>query len=220
MPSPSSSIPPSPCPFVYGVSPGYCFAAGVRVGVNDLDGTDPGAVVGHDLTNDYNGSQMLWDPDLSDGFDTGWVSVQLVGKAGGGNDGVTWTLIQPDQTQTTINYSGVTYGPIQKVQILASVSAQNMKITWSAVAALFYRNGELIDTETLDDPCNPVADTTGPNGPSSASEVAELDPDGANIDTVVVTGLVRMQSPNTTLPAPDAITGTIFVFTSNCQTTN
>lgn len=211
----SSSLPPTPCPFVQGVSPNPAAAGGVQVGSNGSGGSSPGALVGHNLGSNPISANITWDSNVADGFDSGWVSIQLVGEAGGGGNGVTWTIIQPDGTTTTLPYSGVSYGTIDNVQLQAAASAAGMKVSFKSVSAVYSQNGQPTETVTLPDECAPIADTTGAGAPGSASEVSQLSPGSSGNTSVVITAMVRMESSGAGLPAPDAMAATIYIFAQN-----
>jgi hypothetical protein len=213
MPSASSSAPHTPCPFVPGVSPNPTVTGGVQVGSNGSGGGSPGVVLGQG--SNPSTANVTWDNNPSDGFDSGWVAVQMTASAGGGTNGVTCSVAQPNGTTTTVDYSGATYGTINTVQVQAAVSASNMTVTFRSVVVQYYQGDTLIQTIVLPDACAPVADTTGPGAPSSASEVSNLPPSSPGNTKVVITAQVRMQSPQTTPTPPTAITGQIFIFANN-----
>lgn len=217
MPSAASSAPPTPCPFIPSVSSNPCIAGGVQVGSNGSGGGSPGIVLGNGSGTNPSTGNVIWDANPS-GFDSGWVAVQIVASAGGGANGVTCTVTQPNGSTTTVNYSGVNYGTINDVQLQAAVSASNMTITFRSVVVQYYKNGNLTDTVSLPDECAPIADTTGAGAPPSASQVSRLSPHTAGNTKVVITFLVRMQTPQSTLPAPTAIIGRFFIFANNCST--
>jgi hypothetical protein len=213
MPSASSSGPHTPCPFVSSVSPNPTVTGGVQVGSNGSGGGSPGVVLGQG--NNPSTANPTWDSNPSDGFDSGWVTVQMTASAGGGANGVTYSVIQPDGTTTDVSYSGASYGTINTVQVQAAASAGNMKVSYRSVVVQYYQGDTLVQTIVLPDACAPVADTTGAGAPSSASEVSDLPPGSPSNTKVVVTAQVRMQSPQTTPPPPTAITGQIFIFANN-----
>ena len=191
------------------MGPGFkCFGA-VRVGSNGASGGQPEVLCGGGDPSgaDVATGRITWDSDLSDGFDSKWVSVQLTAGAGG-TGGVKFSVTGADPNPVV--YANARYGDITKVQVSSAVAKNGMKISWQQIAARFYRNGNLVDTQILPDPCQPVADTTS-GGAASASQVVGIEPD-ALADSVVVTALVRLQATGTRLPGPQDILGQILVF--------
>jgi len=198
-----------PCNFVQGVTNGFACFGTVQVGSNGAANGQPEVLCGGANTagSDVQTGRITWCDDLSNGFDSGWVSVCLTASAGGGNGAVTFAVAgaNPDP----VVYSNATYGKISAVQVSSAVNAAGMKISWKQIVAKFYYQGNLVDTEPLPDPCQPVADTT--SGGTSANQVVVINP-AAQADSVVVTGLVRLQSNGNTLPNPQDIVGQIFAY--------
>jgi hypothetical protein len=123
MPLAASSAPPTPCPFVPGVSPNPTVTGRVQVGSNGSGGGSPGVVLGDG--SGASTADVTWDSNPSDGFASGWVNVQMTASAGGG---VTYDITQPNGTSTNVSYSGASYGTINTVQVQAAVSAGGMKV--------------------------------------------------------------------------------------------
>jgi hypothetical protein len=209
MPLAASSAPPIPCPFVPGVSPSPTVTGGVQAGSNGSGGGSPGVVLGDG--SGASTANVTWGHSPSGAFDSGWVTVQMTASPGGGTGGVTYNVTQPDGTPTGVSYSGASYSTINTVQVQAAVSAGGMKVSYRSIVVQYYQGDTLVQTYVLPDECAPVADTTGPGAPSSASEVSQLSPGSPSNTKVVVTAQVRMQSPQSN-PPPTAITGQIFIF--------
>ena len=149
-----------------------CFFAEVKVG----DNGDTSGVPGYDVGTEADQAVgfVTWDADLSDGFDTQQVNVELDVTAGGGTDGVAWSVT--GGSADPLNFSGVTYGSIQSVKIRAAVQAPDMQMTWSQVVLTFIKGTTTEETITLTSAQLPQVSTIGESGPIAAEFIATITP--------------------------------------------
>jgi hypothetical protein len=194
--------------FVEEVSAGWCIFAEVRVGNNSVLGGEPEYRLGR--PGDLDDGQKTWDANISDGFDSGLVNVEFRIPVSGDTSGITLDI--PTGTGQ-LRYPKLTYGYINKIQIEAAVNSNNMAMIWQNVEARFYRNGVVIETLQLPEPCHPVDDRINHTGNGT---IIELVPNNSNCTAVVVTAKAKLASTSTTLPAAGAIFGRIYGFMANC----
>jgi len=211
----SSGGQPDYCHYQNAVAPGHCVVAAAWVGSNG-PGNDPELGVGKTLGGDWSVGHVTWDANLANGFDSGWVNVQLTLEAGGGANNVRWTA-SPGGVAVQLPYSGVTYGAITKVQVRASASGPNRRMSWASLQVRFLRAGTEVDSIAIPAECWPVASTFGGGPGASDQRIIQITPAlNSDPDKVIVSGSVRLESQATTLPGPDAVNGQIYVYADNC----
>lgn len=99
---------------------GFNTYAEMLVGSNNAPGGTAEFLIGASATNNTTG-RKLWDSDLTDGFDSGWVDVVLTMPATSGPSDV--LLKVAGGNPETITYSGIIYSAITRVRIRAGVQA-------------------------------------------------------------------------------------------------
>jgi len=186
---------------------GYCIGAEAVVGSNDATGV-PEFWVG-DAAGDMVAGQKQWDSNLSDGFDTGLVSVELNLRPGGGTSGVTWTL-----NGSPLVYTGSSYGTITRVRIRAGVSTTAIS-SWRSILIKFMKAGVQTDSFTLKS--GPIADTSSDTPPTAKEQILTVTPGPSDIDQVIITGQFRLSDAATTLPNPYELMAQIYIDTSSCS---
>jgi len=150
------------------------------------------------LTGSPNVGQGNWISSLITGFDSGLVTVSFNARAGAQTN-VSWWV-----GGGTL-YSDVSFATINSVEIVAKAK-NGGKMTWSNITVTFFKNGQVTETLTIPDECDPVADPL--------TQVLQVVPTADDNTGVLVEGEVRLERPGTTLPAADDISGTISLFTS------
>ena len=172
---------------------GYSIRAVAQFGDND-GGGDAELLLGGTSWASYVAGQTTWNPDTNaDGsWDSGWVPVQLTLAAGGGADGVDFSVA--GSAPGTITDSGEAYGEISSVTLIAAAQAQGT-FQWSNVLVEFGNASGVIDTYNR--AAGPSVDTRAMD-PNNASAEAGLNVNSnlSGITTVTVLGNVRMTSPN------------------------
>jgi hypothetical protein len=189
---------------------GYCAYAEVKYGSNGAAGGVPEYGVGHDPSDTVTG-RRVWDGNLADGLESGWINVELALEPGGGANDVKWTVF--GGTPNPVFYSGVTYGTIVQVRVRAAVQAP-VQMQWRSVTVKFYKNGTMVDSFTRR--AGPEVDRRSYPTPVAAEQVLTVVPAAADNDKVVVTGQVRLHAPaGISLQATDLF-GQVFVDTNAC----
>ena len=196
-----SGLPPY-CHFIASATPSPCIESKIQYG-------DCAAGGAPELTINNSEGHVVWDSNLSDGLDSGLFGIELVVSAGSGSS---LTAVK-NPINVNVTDSSVSYGFIQRVEIIASVAGVNRRFTWSSVAVRFYKGGTLVQTMTRGPECQPKADTYGV--PSIGWQGVEYTPAASDNDSVVITGQVRLQA-NGTIVQPWEVLGKILVFASNC----
>jgi hypothetical protein len=184
---------------------GYVAAAEVVYGTNGLSGS-PEAFAG--TTGDMDGGQVIWDPDPSDGFDSGWVPVSLHVKPGGGSEGLVWTV---GDGLTTVTYSGADYDNINGIVITAAVSGAGMFMAWSSLQASYFFEGEMVEQIAVGSSSWPTANTLGQTSSYGFQDDYLIEASDTPNDEIIVTGFVRMATDFGVYPAPDSMASQIFV---------
>ena len=149
--------------------------------------------------------QKTWDPDLSDGFDSGWVDVQLVAGVQDDSSPVTWKVTGGSGQ---LSYEEARFNYISQITISAAVGGQNCRMSWRSVSVEFYRHGVLAQTVTPD---GPVADTISSSVNNASISVL---PEASDNDKVIVLAQVRLESTSQVLPSPGGISGVLSVSAS------
>lgn len=183
---------------------GYSAVGEVRAGGNGDPYGSPEYDVGDGST--FTEGRTTWTNDVSNGFDTGWVSVELDVRAGG----VTWNVA--NSTSGELTYDDASYGTIGSVELRAAVQNSDMQCEWGNLAVSFYKGGALQETMSTTDLVE--ADTF-----NSSSSTAETDctfvPTNSDSDEVIITGRVRMDCSDAYIqPTDNDIFGQIFAFPS------
>jgi hypothetical protein len=190
---------------------GFCFYAEVLVGDDGGSGGPPEYDVGVAADNNSTGT-IIWDGDLTNGFDSGWIPVQLVVAAGGGTGGLNWLV--SGGSPPTITYNGVTYGAIQQVKIVAAVQAP-AGFFWRGISVQFYKAG--VETDSYNLRTGPQVNAAGSTPPVAEEEILTITPVAQDNDSVTITGQIRMENASTTQPPPTAMFGQIYVFCASCS---
>lgn len=186
-----------------------CFFAEARFGSNGGTGT-PEYDVGSTTSNAVSG-RTVWDSDLSNGLNSGWINVSLDAEAGGGSNAVSWTVT--GGTVVPLLFSGVTYGIIDNVQIVAAVQFP-AQMLWRSVLVKFYKAGVLI--ESFSERVGPQVDTTGATPPVAKEQVLTVVPAQTDNDKVVITGQIELVCAAGIYPGPNDIFAQIYVVTGSC----
>jgi hypothetical protein len=209
--SSSNSGPPGYCQYKPGVDPGATIVGGICYGDNmSTAGGPPEAIVGQDWVSDRVVEQVNWDADLTNGFDSDWVSVTL--------DVTTKSAtLTVGNAPVSITYTGAEFDYIKKVQVSCTAVGGDRSFAWDAVVAKFYRNGTMVDADPVPTDCPMDANNAGGAPGAAGGQVYELTPTDADCDQVVVNALARMKAVGSTPPQPDDIRGQIYVFTTTEQ---
>lgn len=184
---------------------GYVAAVEIAYGSNGLSGS-PEAFAG--TMGNMDGGQVVWDRDLSDGFDSGWVPVSLHVKPGGGAEGLVWTI---GDGLTTVTHYDASYDGINGIVITAGVSGAGMLMAWKELQANYFFEGEMVEQITVGTSSWPAVSTLGKTTGYGFQDDYLIEASDTPNDEIVVTGFVRMAADFGVYPSPDAIVSRIFV---------
>ncbi len=97
---------------------GYALYADLQVGSNSNDAGTPGLLVG-DTPQDASANPFQWDINPTDGFDSGWVQVDLTVWSSGDSAGAVLSL---NEGERQISYEGGPCGEILWFAVRAGLS--------------------------------------------------------------------------------------------------
>jgi hypothetical protein len=191
---------------------GFCFFAEAKFGGNGGSGGPPEYVVGRSNTDNV-WSRKTWDPNVSDGVESGWVKVILTASAGG-SGGVGWSVYGGTDQLT---YSGVSYQNISELRFRAGVRGAGRLASWRNVRVFCY------ESEDTDRPVAEflieelVADRWDQTQPGDAEAISPLTLGGIGyVAKVTVEAEVRFAAKNP-YPAANALFADVFIFAEDCN---
>jgi hypothetical protein len=190
---------------------GFCFYAEVLVGDDGGSGGPPEYDVGVSADNNTTG-RTTWDGNYTNGFDSGWIPVELIIAANGGAGGLSWAV--DGGGSGTLTYGGVTYGALQKIEIRAAIQAP-AEFLWRGIAVQFRKAGVVTDTYSLK--TGPQVNQTGATPPVAEEQILTITPAAQDNDSATISGQIRMVNASTSQPPPTAMFGQIFVFCGSCS---
>ena len=188
---------------------GYSVYAELKIGAN---GTNEGVaeIQAGNATGSAGFGSTTWDDNVSDGVDSEWVQVRLAA----GPSGVTWTV----GDRPPVQVAGSVFGDVLALKVRAAVMGGDRQTSWRDLVARFYTDGESeqpAEQLTLARSRNPVASTIGAAPDAEADQMVEITPDGYGYQMVTLTASVRIEALGTFLPAPDALFGQVYLYTSS-----
>jgi len=187
---------------------GYSVYAELKVGSNGSDEGVAETAAGDAVGNSGFG-HTIWDEDVADGVDSGWVQVSLVA----GPSGVTWTV----GNQAPVHVADSVTGDILSLKVRAAVMGGDRQTSWRSLVANFF------DSENSTSPSeqvaigragNPEASTVGAASDAEADRTADIWPDGSGYKMVQLTGSIRIQSLQAGLPNPESVFGQVYLYAS------
>jgi hypothetical protein len=178
---------------------GYAIVADLRCGDNALDGVPELGL--ESSSNEQVTADNVWDADPSDGFDSGWVNVEVDWNANG--------EIDFNVNGTVISYNGGPYDDFYGFVLRSGVSAADSTVAFRNVSAQFFHSVNGIDLAQVGVTDDAVATTAGNAQPDAESIVVTV-PNGGGIKSARLFAQVRMQSPD--LPNPTDLFGQIFIY--------
>ena len=192
------------------VSSGFCVVGQARVGGNGA-GAGHEFSVGHDTAAACATGRRTWDAAAS-GIDSGQVATRLTAGPGGGAN---LSLNVDGGNPSPLPYASLQYGAVTKVQIQARVTQTNAKFAFRNIQVTFATPGQSQQVIVVDAAMAPAADTTGGHG-TSASQAIQVTPRNAGYTTVTVVAEVQLVCQDPAPAGPDAIEGSVYVFTESC----
>jgi hypothetical protein len=182
---------------------GYGLYADWRVGSNGDSSGDPSYTMGDDQGEEAWGYSQ-WDSDLSDGFDTGNISVRFAGSS----DGSESLTVGSD---ATLQYSGDAMGTITSVEFRAGVMVAG-EAKFSDINIQFYHDNTLV--EAIPVGSGPDANTINSSS-LQQEQTLTVTPTAPNVNKVFISATTRLDSKTDTAPATSDLFCNIFVFGSN-----
>src|SRR5712691_9009971 len=159
---------------------GYAVVADLACGDNSQTGI-PELALGSSATDQVT-DNLVWDSDLSDGFDTGWVQLEV--------DWDTSRQIALTVGDVKVAYNAGPYDDIYGFLLRAGVSAADSTVAFRNIKAQFFQ-GSNMQTGVCDDG---QATTVGTNQPD-AEDILITIPEGGGFQSAKLFVQVRMQSP-------------------------
>jgi hypothetical protein len=190
---------------------GYAICADLGVGSNSNDWGTPSLMVGSS-PNDASAQQYQWDTDPSDGFDSGWVQVDLSVSS----DGTTALSINDGERQ--VIYQGAPTGEIQWFALRAGLSGSDDTVSFRNIQFKFYdgpTDGVAAEIDTVDDISATTVGTSAAAGTTDTDTeaIVEVGPEGSGYQKAVFSAQVRLQSAQQ-WPDPTELFGQVFVYAS------
>jgi hypothetical protein len=185
---------------------GYAICADLRVGSNSNDWGMPALLVGSTF-DDAAADQYKWDANQSDGFDSGWVQVDLTMCS----DGAATLSVNDGERQ--VSYQGAPTGEILWFALRAGLSGSDDTVSFRNIQFKFYNgatDGAAAEVDTLDD----VSATTVGTSNADAEAIVEFGPEGCGYHKAVFSAQVRLQSAQQ-WPDPTELFGQVFMFASS-----
>jgi hypothetical protein len=194
---------------VYGIGdpPTSALYAKLRVGSDvGADGTtsgDPNYELG-DGSGTGGSAFYNWDNNLTDGFDSGSMSVNFRAASSGAES-------LSVGSGPLITYSGSSFSSIGGVIIDAGVEIP-AEVRWSSISVKFYRSGVLQETDLIG--VGPDANTVSTPATPAAQQTLTVTSTHSGINKVIVSGTVQMTAPAGTIPGQNDMFANVYVQTA------
>jgi len=182
---------------------GYAIVANLSVGSDGSPLGIPELSVGTSPLDQSTG-RVAWDPNLLDGFDSGWVHMELDVDARGGAGSVLFKV-----GNTTVSYSSAAYSEIQGFILRAGVNTFAGSVSFRNVSAQFFRGSSAQGEMQMILGDEDSASTMG-TGAADDEGLEVVAPDGGGFRYAKIFADVRMQSPF--VVAPTALFGQVFIY--------
>ncbi len=177
------------------------------------DNGNPWGCPGFDLVDpDDDGpfGFVTWETNFNSGFDTGAVPFAMQANPGGGNNGVTWGILDQYADDPVTN-TDVSYGAIQKIMVRAAVS-NPARTSITGLVVQFYKGGVVVDSFTASGSL--VVDQYSATSAVNAEAILTVTPSRTDCDAVVVSGYLRFQSSGTSEPGEMDMLAQVFLVTA------
>jgi hypothetical protein len=148
----------------------------------------------------YSFSDVEWDSDFSDGFDSGHRQVYFRADAGD-NFGVWW--VDGGEMLT----GGFDLDSIGGVMIRVAVLQPQMSMSWESGSIGFFNNGRLVRSEGLPDM---IASTLDDGWEEQTT--LHVDMPTVEFDEVRIGGLIRLQAGEGVYPSANDMYAQVFIF--------
>jgi hypothetical protein len=183
---------------------GYAVVCDLLVGSDGSPQGVPELSVGSSADNEKTG-RLVWDQNLSDGFDSGWVHMEVDVNADGGPQGVLFIV-----GGVRLSYATPSFDDILGFILRAGVDTSAGSVTFRNIIGEFFRAGsteadQVITTD--DDSASTVGGKT-----TEAEGLAVVAPDGGGFRQAKVFADVRLQANH--FVSPTDLFGQVFVYTT------
>ena len=182
---------------------GYAIVADLRVGSNGHAPGVPELALGTGPEDQVTG-RLRWDPNLSDGFDSGWVRMELLVDGGTGLSSIVFSV-----NDVTLTYEGPHMDDILGFILRGGVSGADAAVSFQNVSAQFFvddTDTTPVQTVYLDD----SSATTIPGNETEAENIVMAAPEGSGFEKARLFADVRIQADY--LPNPTDLFAQFFVF--------
>jgi len=183
---------------------GYAVVCDLLVGSDGSSQGIPELSVGSSPFDEQT-ARMTWDPDMSDGFDSGWVHMEVDVNAAGGAQGVQFSV-----GGVTISYATPSFDEILGFILRAGVDTVGGSVVFRNITGEFFQAGSTRPDQVI---------TTGDDGASTdggiikatqSEGLAVVAPDGGGFKEAKVFADVRLKANH--IVGPTDLFGQVFVF--------
>ncbi|MGE5609248.1 MAG: hypothetical protein ACM359_08340 [Bacillota bacterium] len=148
--------------------------------------------------------RVTWDSNTSDGFDSGWQSIELIVHVGSEGSTLQWSV-----GGTTLEYYAGAFNTIEQIQIQSAVTTQ-AALSWDSLQVSFYSSG--VQTESCSTTTGPTVDQMSQSGSGTMEKFVTITPQsGSNVDEVHITANVRLMAPQGVPLTANSIFGKVFI---------
>jgi hypothetical protein len=132
--------------------------------------------------SDMTGGRTVWDGNLSNGFDTSSVPIQIRASGSG------TSLQAAGAGDGTMSSADAAVSGISEVDLRACAQASNAEAQWSDIVVQFYKGNTLTQSVSVG-----TLDATGTSDAPTEEDLAKIIPSASDNDSVIITGTVRLQ---------------------------
>jgi hypothetical protein len=179
---------------------GYAVYADIRCGSDGSTVGVPELAMGSS-PEDQTTAKSCWDTSLLDGFDSGWVDVELDINSTGS---IVWFV-----DGKCLTYDSPQFDEIQGVIFRAGVSTSDGTVSFRNLSGQFFRSdsdSQALQTASSDDGSVSTVGTSD----SDCEDIVVVAPDGSGFQKARIFAQVRMQSPD--LPNPTDLFAQFFIY--------
>jgi len=176
------------------------YFAEFQLGNNGDPGGVAGAIAG--MGPDVENSMLVkWDTDLTDGLDSGLVDFQYTVDLASSSNSLSLD-------GTAVGCSSSSTSSLHNVTLRAGVMYGGLASSLQGVLVQFYSGNTLVDSAYV---ANDSADMLNSSSGDPFESITTVATSATNVDKVVVTGAVRLQSTTSVSPDPGDIFSGIYI---------
>jgi len=181
----------------------YGYDAAFRFGDNGYAWGIGEVAVGNATDGETDSAVRVWDSNLSDGLDSGWVSFNVTLDLSSSSP-----LVASVNGGSNVSDYSSSLAQVSKVTLQAGVLGDGMAISFSSLSASFYKGSTLITSDSLG---SASANTLSSNSGLPAETIITDTISANNCSKVVVTGLIRLQANQGVYPGEESIFGQVAI---------